>query len=161
MSFAESFLPGFEQEMGSTRQILELVPQELLNWKAHQSLNSIGWVASHLVDTMSWTEVIVTQPSFDIAPPGQPPHETELIDSAAELVPMFDRHFESAKGFVSGAAESSFDEPWTLLQRGEALFTAPRGSVVKNFLLNHVIHHRAFLVAYLRMNDVVCPGLYG
>lgn len=160
MSFAEMFLGEFEHEMQGTRRILERVPDSLMNWKAHESLNSIGWVASHLVDTMSWTEVIMKEEAFDIAPPDGPPHETPMIESASDLVSLFDTHFASAKKLIAAGADESFGEPWTLQQGGQPLFTLPRGAVVKSFLLNHVIHHRAFLVAYLRMNDVECPGLY-
>ena len=28
-------------------------------------------------------------------------------------------------------------------------------------IMNHLIHHRAQLVVYLRLNDVPVPGLYG
>jgi uncharacterized damage-inducible protein DinB len=30
---------------------------------------------------------------------------------------------------------------------------------IRNFLMNHIIHHRAIVCVYLRLNDV--PGLYG
>lgn len=161
MSFAHSFLAEFEQEMEGTGSIVKLVPQSLLTWKAHESLRTIGWVASHIVDTLSWTEVIVKEPSFDISPPGEPPHDTPLIESVEQIGQQFEANFASTKELVSSAEDAAFAEPWTLLQNEKTLFTAPRGQVLKNFLINHVIHHRAFLIAYLRMNNVECPGLYG
>lgn len=161
MSFIDSFLPEFEHEMSGTRAILERVPDSLLDWKAHETLNSVGWVASHVVDTISWAEVILTETSFDIAPPNGPPHETPMLGSAAEMVPGFDKHLSVAKDLIGKATDADLAVPWSLLQGGETLLTMPRGSVLKTFLLNHVIHHRAFLVAYLRMNGVECPGLYG
>lgn len=160
MTFAQTFLPEFEHEMAGTKSILALVPQSLLEWKAHESLNTIGWVASHLVDTVSWAGAIVTDSSFDVAPPDGPPHQSPLFENAADLVPSFDKHLEAAKQVIANASDESFGEDWSLLQGGQVLFTQPRGAVLKTFLLNHVIHHRAFLVAYLRMNDIECPGLY-
>lgn len=160
MNFAEMFLGEFEHEMQGTRKILERVPDSLMSWKAHESLNSIGWVASHLVDTMSWTEVIVKEESFDVAPVDGPPHTTPMIEAAANLVSLFDANVASAKQIIATAPDEDFGVPWTLKQGGQDLFTLPRAAVVKSFLLNHMIHHRAFLVAYLRMNDVECPGLY-
>lgn len=160
MSFAEMFLGEFEHEMQGTRKIVERVPDSLLSWKAHESLNSIGWVASHLIETLSWAEVIMKENSFDVAPIDGPPHETPVIESASELLPLFDKNLASAKEAIAAGADQDFGVPWTLQQGGKPLFTLPRGAVVKTFLLHHMIHHRAFLVAYLRMNDIECPGLY-
>jgi uncharacterized damage-inducible protein DinB len=39
--------------------------------------------------------------------------------------------------------------------------TMPRAAVVRTFVMNHIIHHRAQLCVYYRMNDVPVPGLYG
>jgi uncharacterized damage-inducible protein DinB len=39
--------------------------------------------------------------------------------------------------------------------------TMPRIAVIRNWVLNHTIHHRAHLCVYLRVNDVPVPGLYG
>ena len=145
MPFAEMFLGEFEHEMQGTRRILERVPDSLMNWKAHESLNTIGWVASHLVDTMSWTEVIMKETAFDIAPPDGPPHETPMIESASDLVSLFDTHLASTKELIAAGADESFGEPWTLKQGGQPLFTLPRGAVVKSFLLNHMIHHLSLI----------------
>ena len=41
------------------------------------------------------------------------------------------------------------------------MFTAPRGSVLRSFVLNHSVHHRAQLGLYLRMLDVPVPAMYG
>jgi hypothetical protein len=53
------------------------------------------------------------------------------------------------------------DVNWTFLQGGKPLFTMPRSWVIRNFVLNHLVHHRAILLTYLRMNDVPVPGMYG
>ena len=54
-----------------------------------------------------------------------------------------------------------FMVPWTLKAAGHTIFTMPRIAVVKSFMLNHTIHHRAQLGVYLRLNDVAVPGCYG
>ncbi|MFQ5630690.1 MAG: DinB family protein, partial [bacterium] len=33
--------------------------------------------------------------------------------------------------------------------------------VLRSFVMNHIIHHRAQLTVYLRLNDVPVPALYG
>jgi uncharacterized damage-inducible protein DinB len=72
----------------------------------------------------------------------------------------FDQNLATAREAISSASDEQLMVPWSLLQGGNVLFTLPRIAVLKTFLINHVVHHRAFLVAYLRMNDVECPGLY-
>lgn len=161
MTFAESFLPEFEGEMTGTRSILALVPDSLMNWKAHESLHTIGWVSSHLVDIMSWAEVTMKETSFDVAPLGGPPHQFEIYESAEPLLPEFDKNLEVAKEMIGQGSDDDFLVAWSLKQGGEVLFTMPRQAIVKMFFLNHVIHHRAILVTYLRINGIECPGLYG
>ena len=160
MSFVEAFLPEFEHEMAGTRSIVELVRDDLLDWKAHQNLNSIGWVASHLADTLSWVEVTLNETSFDVAPIDGPPHETPVLDSGKAILDAFDQHLATARPLIAAATDEQLLVPWSLLQGGKELFTMPRLAVMKTFFINHIVHHRAFLVAYLRMNDVECPGLY-
>ena len=52
-------------------------------------------------------------------------------------------------------------KPWSLLQNGQELMTMPRLDVLRRFVLNHLIHHRAQLGVYLRLNDIPVPSIYG
>ena len=37
----------------------------------------------------------------------------------------------------------------------------PRAAVMRSEIMNHLVHHRAQLGVYLRLNDVAIPGMYG
>jgi uncharacterized damage-inducible protein DinB len=37
----------------------------------------------------------------------------------------------------------------------------PRAAVLRSTFMNHLIHHRAQLGVYLRLNEVAIPGMYG
>jgi uncharacterized damage-inducible protein DinB len=50
---------------------------------------------------------------------------------------------------------------WTLRAGNQVIFTMPRVAVLRSMVMNHMIHHRAELVVYLRLLDVPIPGLYG
>ncbi len=52
-------------------------------------------------------------------------------------------------------------DEWTLRGGERLIFTMPRAAVYRSFLMNHIIHHRAILAVYLRLNDIPVPGLYG
>jgi uncharacterized damage-inducible protein DinB len=44
---------------------------------------------------------------------------------------------------------------------GKTIMTMPTVAVVRSFVMNHIIHHRAQLGVYLRLNDIPVPALYG
>jgi uncharacterized damage-inducible protein DinB len=50
---------------------------------------------------------------------------------------------------------------WTLLSGGQKIFSMPRFSVLRVFCMNHIIHHRAQLGVYLRLNNIPVPSVYG
>jgi len=43
----------------------------------------------------------------------------------------------------------------------QVIVTRPRSIVYRMWSLNHLIHHRAILCVYLRLNDVPVPVMYG
>ena len=40
-------------------------------------------------------------------------------------------------------------------------WTIPRAAALRGFLMNHMVHHRAQLGVYLRLNDIAVPSTYG
>ena len=56
MTIAELLLPEVEQEMATTRRVLERVPDARLAWKPHDTSWSMGDLASHIVNMIKWTE---------------------------------------------------------------------------------------------------------
>ena len=52
-------------------------------------------------------------------------------------------------------------KPWSLLKTGQTILTLPKAGVLRAFVMNHIIHHRAQLGVYLRLNDIPVPSIYG
>jgi uncharacterized damage-inducible protein DinB len=50
---------------------------------------------------------------------------------------------------------------WSLSANGQTFFTMPRIAVLRSFVMNHAVHHRAQLGVYLRLNDIPVPAIYG
>jgi uncharacterized damage-inducible protein DinB len=48
-----------------------------------------------------------------------------------------------------------------LLEVTQEMATTPRYGCIRSFFLNHVVHHRAQLSVYLRLNDIPVPSMYG
>jgi uncharacterized damage-inducible protein DinB len=161
MAIAQSMLPEFDHEMTGTRKTLERVPDDKLEWKAHPKCNSIGWVAGHLAEIPGWVESTLKHDSFDIAPVGGEPFRPTKFTSRKQMLEVFDKNVAAAREAIASTADADFFKPWSLLSGGKAMFTMPRIAVVRGFVMNHSIHHRAFLCSYLRMNDIPVPSLYG
>ena len=70
MSYAETVLPEFDQEMANTRKVLERIPDDKLDWQPHPKSHTIGWNANHIADIPNWLVMVLNTPSLDIAPVG-------------------------------------------------------------------------------------------
>ncbi|MSR56454.1 MAG: DinB family protein [Planctomycetaceae bacterium] len=161
MSYADTILPEFDQEMASTRKVLERIPDDKLEWKAHPKSRTIGWNANHLVELPGWVEGTLTHSSFDVAPVDGEPYETPRLASRKAILEVFDQNVASARKALKSVSDAAMKENWSLLQGGKPLMTMPRSAVIRSFVLNHCIHHRAHLCVYLRLNDIPVPGMYG
>jgi len=160
MTYAESILPEFDLEMASTRKALECVPEDKLDWRAHPKSNTIGWNANHLPEILGWVEGILTAPSWDFAPVGGEPYQSPKLTSRRELLSLFGRNVAAARRAISAVKDEEMGTMWSLLAAGTPIFTLSRAAVMRRFVLNHLIHHRAHLCVYLRLNDIPVPGMY-
>ncbi len=159
MTIADLLLPEFDQEMTATRRVLERVPDDRFGWKPHAKSFSMGDLASHIVNTVGWTDVTMKQTEFDLARASQD-ELNRTVKSKAELLAWFDGNVPSARAALAGS-DADYFVPWTLKQGDTVYFTMPRYNCVRSFVLNHIVHHRAQLTVYLRENDVPVPGPYG
>src|SRR5262245_28282214 len=160
MSIAESLLPEFDYETANTRKTLERVAEKKFDWKPHDKSWAMGGLATHLANIPSWASVTINQDSFDLAPGGSPvklPPATSL----KEILETFDKNVSEARAAIVGANDEHLLKPWTLLSGGNIIFTIPRIACLRSFVMNHMIHHRAQLGVYLRLNDLPVPAIYG
>ncbi len=161
MSASQSLLPEFDHEMANTRKVLERIPDGKLDWKVHEKSNTIGWVAMHLAEIPTWADLVLNRDSVDVDPPGGEHHRTQTPTSRQQILDVFDKNVVAARAAIAAAADEQFGKPWSLLAKGQVVFTMPRGAVLRSLVFNHNVHHRAILCVYLRMNDIPVPALYG
>jgi uncharacterized damage-inducible protein DinB len=161
MAISEMLLPEFDQEMANTRKTLERVPEERFNWTPHKKSGTMVWLAGHLANIPSWASMAINTDELDLAPGGKAPTPPPAPTSTKALLAMFDKNAAEARAAIAGAADSEFMKPWSLLQNGRQMMTMPKAAVLRSFVLNHLIHHRAQLGVYLRLNDIPVPSIYG
>ena len=157
MPLVDALLPEFDHEMTVTRKILERVPEDKLTWKPHQKSYALGQLAQHLATIPMWGSVTLNDPEIDIGG-GQPP---ELATSRAEILATFDGHVAKTRAALVSKSDAELMAPWALKRDGHVIFSMPKASVWRSFVMNHLIHHRAQLGVYLRMQDVPLPSVYG
>jgi len=155
MSIAESLLPEFDQEMATTRRLLERVPNDKGSWKPHEKSFALGHLAQLVSWMPGWITNALTRTDLDLAQAGGYSFET-----TGTLLAGFDQNVREARQAISSAKDADFAVSWSLKRGGQVLFTAPRHTVIRQHI-NHLIHHRGQLSVYLRLVDVPIPSIYG
>jgi len=161
MSYAESILPEFDQEMANTRKVLECLPDDKLDWKPHPKMNTIGWNANHIAEMVGWVEGMIAHLTWDIAPAEGEQYQSPKLTTRQEVLDLFDQNVTAARKAISDVSDEEISKVWSLLKAGEPMITMPRIAAIRSFVFNHIIHHRAHLCVYLRLNDISVPGMYG
>lgn len=161
MKLGEALLPEFDYEMADTRKLIERIPERALGWKPHEKSMSMIGLATHLANLLTWASLTIDQESYDMAPAGSGPRRVEAATSVKEALSRFDANAAKARAAIANATDERLLSPWSLYAGGVKLVTMPRTAVLRRFVLSHVIHHRAQLGVYLRINDVPLPPIYG
>ena len=161
MAISEAFLPEFDQEMANTRKTLERVPADKFGWRPHEKSGTMGWLAGHLATIPTWAAIAVGQDSLDLMPDGKPHEPPAEPRTSKELLDTFDENVRAARAAIQGASDEHLMRNWALVRNGQEMLKMPRAAVIRGFVLNHTIHHRAQLGVYLRLNDIPVPSIYG
>ena len=161
MALSASLLPEWDQEMAALRKTLERIPEDKLDWKPHEKSMTFGGLATHLANLPHWAKVTMETDELDFMPVGEEPIREEPVESVQHALDLLDDRLSGARAAIAAASDEQLLTPWTLLAGGEEIFTMPRMAVLRGMIVNHMIHHRAQLTVYLRLNDVPLPALYG
>jgi uncharacterized damage-inducible protein DinB len=161
MRISDALLPEFDMESATTRKVLERCPEEKFGWRPHPKSWTMGELATHIANMPSWMSETLNKTELDYAPVGAEPYKEEPIATSKELLERYDKNIAAAREALSNAENDQFMANWSLLAGGQPVFTMPRVAVIRSFVLNHNVHHRAQLGVYLRLNDIPVPQMYG
>jgi uncharacterized damage-inducible protein DinB len=158
MEIRQMLLPEFTDEMKKTRGMLERVPEGKADYRPHEKSMPLGRLAGHVAELPGFATWILELPGLDFAGRTFTPL---VMESRQQLLGAFDAAVEKARQAITGASDESWQQMWKLSFQGRTIIDAPRFLVYRAMFLNHVVHHRAQLGVYLRLNNVPLPGTYG
>src|SRR4051812_47289562 len=157
MTLGESMLPEFDQEMANTRKMLNLLPEDKLDWKPQEKSMTLGRLAGHIAEFPEWglftlkLEVL----SLDGRQHGY------IATSRTEALEKFDTQAAETRQLLASISDEEFHKTWRVTSGGKTFMEMPRIAVWRTMVMNHMIHHRAQFGVYLRLLNLPIPGMYG
>lgn len=159
MPITDALLPEYDHEMATTRRLVDRVPEGDFPWKPHEKSMSFGELCHHLANLPLWCSTVLDASSFDVATGGD--FRPKLPASRNALLDEFDTRVAAARASLAGRTDAELLVPWTLRNGDQDIFTMPRVSAIRSFVMNHSIHHRGQLSVYLRLRNIPVPPIYG
>ena len=160
MTTAELLLEDFDHEMAGTRTTLERLPDDKPDFKPHEKSFTLGKLAMHVATLPVFAVYILEDPSMDLA---NPTHTREDLTFRTRdiLLATFDSAANRARKALAAASDEQLAARWKFSFGEHVISDDTRSKTYRNMFFNHLIHHRAQLGIYLRLNDLPVPGLYG
>lgn len=162
MAIKDGILPEFDHEMASTRKTLERVPEGKAEFRPHEKSMALDRLAGHVAELPGFAVAVIGQDSIDARPADPSQRRAPLkMTSQKQLLEEFDKNVAAARAAIEGASDEHLMKTWSLNAGGKTIFSLPRIAALRGFVMSHLIHHRAQLGVYLRLNDVPVPSIYG
>lgn len=155
---ADLLLTEFDEEAKKTRATLERVPMKA-DFVPHAKSMPLGKLAPHVAELPGFGLEILTTPEVDFG--SGPPRVRPGFESPAQLVQAFNERAEKLRAALKATSEEAWTQPWKLSFQGKTIFNGSRFLAYREMFLNHLVHHRAQLGVYLRLNDAPLPATYG
>jgi len=118
----------------------------------------LGKLAAHVAQLASFGLIILTTPELDFSKGSIKPL---LFESPAQLAKAFDEGAAQVRATLQATPDSAWTEPWKLSFQGKKIFEGSRFLAYRQMFVNHLVHHRAQLGVYLRLNEKPVPATYG
>lgn len=157
MTISQMLLPELDQEAASTRKILERVPEDRLDYKPHEKSMALGRLAGHVAELPGWGTTTLTTEVLEMSPDFKP----FIPKSRQEILDLFDKSVSEFRAALEKATDKDMAVMWSFKAGGKTIIDLPRSAVLRSMVLSHMIHHRAQLGVYLRLNEIELPGVYG
>ena len=160
-NISQSLLPEFDVEIANTRKTLERVPEGNPDFRPHPKSMTLARLAGHVAEIPMWGLMTLGQDELDMNPVGGSQYAPYVMNSRKDALAKFDENVKKTRDMLASTTDEAMMKTWTLKNGGRTVLAMPRVAVMRSFVMNHMVHHRAQLGVYLRMNDVPVPSIYG
>jgi uncharacterized damage-inducible protein DinB len=160
MPIKDLLLPEFDQELRKTRVVLERIPYALdkHDFKPHEKSMPLAKLAAHTAQMPAFLSIILSTPEYDY---GKSKTKPLVMQSRAQLLAAFDKFSAEAHALLENMTDRAMHETWKLAFNGHSIYDGSRYFAIRTMFFNHLVHHRAQLGVYLRLNDIAVPATYG
>ena len=154
---SDLLLLEFDEEAKKTRTMLARVPMKP-DFTPHAKSMPLGKLAPHVAELAGFGHTILTTPELDFATSSR---ARLPFESPEQLVKAFDEGAAKVRTALKDTSDAAWNQPWKLSLQGKPIFAGSRFLAYRQMFLNHLVHHRAQLGVYLRLNDTPLPATYG
>jgi len=161
MKLTELFLSQLQSEEGSTRKVLERVPEGRNDWKPHEKSMPLGYLSALVAGMPGWIEFMVNRDELDIASPDGAQFKPQVPDTNSELLAGFEQSLAKARAALQATTDEHLLKPWKFVVAGHVADERPRYMMIRDAVFSHMAHHRGQLTVYLRLNEAKVPSVYG
>jgi uncharacterized damage-inducible protein DinB len=158
MPINDLLLSEFDEEVKKTRTTLERVPAEKKDFAPHAKSMPLGRLAPHVAELAGFGLTVLTSPGLDFS---QGSFKPLALESPEQLVRVFDDGSAKVRQALQNISDEAWKENWKLSFQGKTIFEGSRFLAYRQMFLNHLVHHRAQLGVYLRLNGKPVPSTYG
>jgi uncharacterized damage-inducible protein DinB len=158
MALNKLLLMEFNEEMKKTRTALERVPVDKKDFCPHPKSMPLGKLAPHIAQLAGFGVTVLTTPELDFATGSYKPVP---LESTEQLLRVFDEGVASVRTALQNTPDDAWEQNWKLSFQGKPIFDGSRFLAYRQMVLNHLVHHRAHLGVYLRLNEKAVPATYG
>ena len=153
MDIQKELIAEYDRESATTRKILDAIPADVdFGFKPNPKSMPLGRLAGHVSETAGdWALHTLTLDKMEF--PADHKWEAYIPASKEALLERFDKDTAKVKEELSKFAPAKWDENWKFVAGGQAWIDDSKYSVWRNWVINHLVHHRAQLGVYLRVLD--------
>jgi uncharacterized damage-inducible protein DinB len=161
MDIQQELIAEFDRETAKNRKMFEAIPADAdFSYKPHAKSMSLGQLAGHITDTSGdWVTHTLTQDEMMF--PADHKFEPNIPSSKDVLLEKYDQAVAASKAALVEFAPEKWDTNWKFGMGEQVWIDDSKYRVFRNWVLDHMVHHRAQLGVYLRLLGQPIPGSFG
>ena len=147
----------FEQEYETTKKFLEIYPDGKNDYQPHEKSMKLMSLATHIVEIFGWPEVVMKTEKIDFAASDYKP---TILQDREGLQQKFEEVASISREVLENSTEDQLEGKWSMSMGELTLAEFDKYGAIRH-ALNQIVHHRAQLGVYYRLNNIPLPASYG